>query len=70
MRDYLDVLAASGALVDAQPCSFEFLGDCVIVSGALRLGRQVGAVESVVFVAFSAFVSFAALGVFSDVDAP
>ena len=47
LRDYLDGLAASGALVDAHPYSFEVLGDCVIVSGALRLRRENGAIESV-----------------------
>jgi ketosteroid isomerase-like protein len=47
LRGYLDGLAATGAVVDAYPYSFEVLGDCVIVSGALRLRRQDGAVESV-----------------------
>ena len=47
LRDYLDGLAATGALVDAYPYSFEVLGDCVIVSGALRVRRDDGAVESV-----------------------
>ena len=47
LRDYLDGLAASGALVDAHPYSFEVLGDCVIVSGALRLRREDGAIETV-----------------------
>ena len=40
LRDYLGGLAATGALVDAHPYSFEVLGDCVIVSGALRLRRE------------------------------
>ena len=35
LRDYLADLAATGTLVDAHPYSFEVLGDCVIVSGAL-----------------------------------
>ena len=47
LRDYLDGLAATGALLDAYPYSFEVLGDCVIVSGALRLRREDGAIESV-----------------------
>jgi hypothetical protein len=40
LRDYLDRLAAMGALLDAHPYSFEVLGDCVIVSGALRVRRR------------------------------
>jgi ketosteroid isomerase-like protein len=47
LRGYLDGLAAKGSLVDAHPYSFEVLGDCVIVSGALRLRREDGAIESV-----------------------
>jgi ketosteroid isomerase-like protein len=47
LRDYLGGLAATGALVDAHPYSFEALGDCVIVSGALALRREDGATESV-----------------------
>ena len=47
LRDYLDGLAATGALVDAYPYSFEALGDCVIVSGALCLRREAGGIESV-----------------------
>ena len=40
LRDYLADLAAAGTLVDAHPYSFEALGDCVIVSGALRSGAR------------------------------
>ena len=47
LRDYLEGLAAKGALVDAYPYSFEALGDCVIVSGALRLRREDGGIELV-----------------------
>ena len=47
LRDYLDRLASTGALLDAHPYSFEVLGDCVIVSGALRVRRGDGAVELV-----------------------
>ena len=47
LRDYLDGLAATGTLVDAYPYSFEALGNCVIVSGALNLRRESGAIESV-----------------------
>ena len=45
LRDYLADLAAAGTLVDAYPYSFEAVGDCVIVSGALSpaaRGRQRG----------------------------
>jgi len=34
-------------LVDAHPYSFEAVGDCVIVSGALRLRREDGGVEAI-----------------------
>ena len=47
LRNYLEGLAATGALVDAYPYSFEALGDCVIVSGALRLRREDGGIELV-----------------------
>jgi hypothetical protein len=47
LRRYLDGLAATGTLVDAHPYSFEALGDCVIVSGALCLRREQGATETV-----------------------
>ena len=47
LRDYLDGLAVTGTLVDAYPYSFEALGDCVIVSGALCLRREDGTTESV-----------------------
>jgi hypothetical protein len=47
LRRYLDGLAATGTLVDAHPYSFEALGDCVIVSGALCLRREGGVTETV-----------------------
>ena len=37
LRGYLADLATAGTLVDAYPYSFEAVGDCVIVSGALSL---------------------------------
>jgi ketosteroid isomerase-like protein len=46
LRDYLDGLRAAGTLVDAHPYSFEAVGDCVIVSGALRLRRDDGGLEA------------------------
>src|SRR3954469_17320854 len=39
LRSYLARLRGSGTLADAHPYSFEAVGDCVIVSGALRLRR-------------------------------
>jgi ketosteroid isomerase-like protein len=47
LRVYLDSLATAGTLVDAHPYSFEAIGDCVIVSGALRLRREEGAAQTV-----------------------
>jgi ketosteroid isomerase-like protein len=47
LRGYLGDLIANGTLVAAHPYSFEAVGDCVIVSGALRLRREDGAPESV-----------------------
>ena len=47
LRGYLDDLIADGTLVAAHPYSFEAVGDCVIVSGALRLRRPDGASESI-----------------------
>jgi ketosteroid isomerase-like protein len=47
LRGYLEDLIASDTLVGAHPYSFEAVGNCVIVSGALRLRREGGAVESV-----------------------
>jgi ketosteroid isomerase-like protein len=47
LRDYLDGLRAAGRLIDAHPYSFEAVGDCVIVSGALRLRREDGGVEAI-----------------------
>jgi len=47
LRDYLDGLRAARRLIDAHPYSFEAVGDCVIVSGALRLRREDGGVEAI-----------------------
>jgi SnoaL-like domain len=47
LRGYLADLAAAGTLVDAYPYSFEAVGDCVIVSGALSLRRTGGNAETV-----------------------
>jgi ketosteroid isomerase-like protein len=47
LRDYLDGLRALGRLVDAHPYSFEAVGDCIIVSGVLRLRREDGGVETI-----------------------
>jgi ketosteroid isomerase-like protein len=47
LRGYLHSLATAGTLVDAHPYSFEAVGDCVIVSGALCLRRQDGAAQTV-----------------------
>jgi ketosteroid isomerase-like protein len=47
LRDYLDGLRAAGRLIDAHPYSFEAVGDCVIVSGALRLRREDGGTEAI-----------------------
>jgi ketosteroid isomerase-like protein len=47
LHDYLDGLRATGRLVDAHPYSFEAVGDCVIVSGVLRLRREDGGVEAI-----------------------
>jgi ketosteroid isomerase-like protein len=47
LREYLVGLRAAGRLVDAHPYSFEAVGDCVIVSGALRLRREDGGVEAI-----------------------
>ena len=47
LRDYLDGLRVAGRLVDAHPYSFEAVGDCVIVSGALRVRREDGGVEAI-----------------------
>jgi ketosteroid isomerase-like protein len=47
LRGYLEDLAARATLVAAHPYSFEAVGDCVIVSGALHLRRPDGAAESV-----------------------
>ena len=47
LRDYLADLAAAGTLVDAHPHSFEAVGDCVIVSGALSLRRADGNAQTV-----------------------
>ena len=47
LRSYLHSLATAGILVDAHPYSFEAVGDCVIVSGALSLRRTGGNAETV-----------------------
>jgi ketosteroid isomerase-like protein len=47
LREYLDGLRAAGRLVDAHPYSFEAVGDCVIVRGALRLRRDDGGAEAI-----------------------
>jgi ketosteroid isomerase-like protein len=47
LRGYLEDLAAHATLAAAHPYSFEALGDCVIVSGALHVRRPDGAAESV-----------------------
>jgi ketosteroid isomerase-like protein len=47
LRDYLDGLRAAGKLIDAHPYSFEAVGDCIIVSGVLRLRREDGGVEAI-----------------------
>jgi ketosteroid isomerase-like protein len=47
LRDYLDGLRAAGRLIDAHPYSFEAVGDCIIVSGVLRLRREDGGVEAI-----------------------
>ena len=47
LRGYLDGLRAAGTVVDAHAYSFEAVGGCVIVSGALCLRRQDGPAESV-----------------------
>jgi ketosteroid isomerase-like protein len=47
LREYLVGLRAAGRLIDAHPYSFEAVGDCVIVSGALRLRGQDGGVEAI-----------------------
>jgi ketosteroid isomerase-like protein len=47
LRGYLEDLAANATLVAAHPYSFEAVGDCVVVSGALRVRRPDGDGESV-----------------------
>jgi ketosteroid isomerase-like protein len=47
LREYLVGLRAAGRLIDAHPYSFEAVGDCVIVSGALRLRGEDGGVEAI-----------------------
>jgi ketosteroid isomerase-like protein len=47
LRGYLEDLTANATLVAAHPYSFEAVGDCVVVSGALRLRGPDGAGESV-----------------------
>jgi ketosteroid isomerase-like protein len=40
LRAYLADLRAAGSLAGAQPFSFEAMGDCIIVSGALFVRRD------------------------------
>jgi limonene-1,2-epoxide hydrolase len=47
LRTYLARLRGAGTLADAHPYSFEAVGDCVIVSGALRLRRGGDVVDTV-----------------------
>jgi limonene-1,2-epoxide hydrolase len=47
LRSYLSRLRAAGTLADAHPYSFEAVGACVIVSGALRLRRGGDLVDTV-----------------------
>jgi ketosteroid isomerase-like protein len=47
LREYLDGLRTDGRLLDAHPYSFEAIGDCVIVSGVLRVRREDGGVEAI-----------------------
>jgi ketosteroid isomerase-like protein len=47
LRGYLEDLTANATLVAAHPYSFEAVGDCVVVSGALRVRRPDGGGESV-----------------------
>ena len=47
LREYLDSLRTNERLLDAHPYSFEAIGDCVIVSGVLRVRREEGGVEAI-----------------------
>jgi ketosteroid isomerase-like protein len=47
LRGYLDGLRTVGTLLDAHPYSFEAVGDCVIVSGVLRVRRDDGGVDAI-----------------------
>jgi hypothetical protein len=47
LRDYLDGLRDVGRLVDAHPYSFEAIGECVIVSGVLRVRREDGGIDAI-----------------------
>jgi ketosteroid isomerase-like protein len=47
LRGYLEDLEANATIVTAHPYSFEAVGDCVIVSGALRVRRPDGGSESI-----------------------
>ena len=47
LRGYLEGLRTVGRLVDAHPYSFEAIGNCVIVSGVLRVRREDGGVDAI-----------------------
>jgi ketosteroid isomerase-like protein len=47
LHDYLDGLRHSGTLVDADPYSFEAVGDCLVVNGVLRLRREDGGTDAI-----------------------
>jgi ketosteroid isomerase-like protein len=47
LREYLDGLRIRGRLLDAHPYSFEAIGDCVIVSGVLRVRRKDDGVQNI-----------------------
>ena len=47
LRGYLAGLREVGRLVDAHPNSFEAVGECVIVSGVLRVRRDNGGIEAI-----------------------
>jgi ketosteroid isomerase-like protein len=47
LREYLDGLRIRGRLLDAHPYSFEAIGDCVIVSGVLRVSSKDDGVQNI-----------------------
>jgi len=47
LREYLDGLRIRGRLLDAHPYSFEAIGECVIVSGVLRVRRKDDGVQNI-----------------------